>query len=161
MVPYDHQDESYRGPLLGAYLRLAHRSLLGEITRRFEEAGFGDLGMPHFAVMQALYERPTGMRGTELAAYARITKQAVKETVDYLVTQGYVTRIPDPTDRRASLVVYAERGHDFAQSSRPILRAIESEVENLLGKERLTALRQDLQTLRGAFDRSMPPRESV
>ncbi|MGI3782697.1 MAG: MarR family winged helix-turn-helix transcriptional regulator [Janthinobacterium lividum] len=47
----------------------------------------------------------------QLAAHLGITKQATGELVAYLLLQGYLTRSPDPADRRAQLLVLTEHGH--------------------------------------------------
>src|SRR5262245_23652165 len=44
-----------------------------------------------------------GTRLSTLAERANMTPQAMGELVDDLVAKGYVTREPDPTDRRAKL----------------------------------------------------------
>ncbi len=47
----------------------------------------------------------TGSRLTQLAARANMTPQAMGELVDELEELGYVVRRPDPSDRRAKLIV--------------------------------------------------------
>jgi DNA-binding MarR family transcriptional regulator len=47
-----------------------------------------------------------------MAARAQMTKQAMAELVHYLEGHGRVVRVPDPTDRRAKLVVPTDRGRE-------------------------------------------------
>ncbi|HEX3922044.1 MAG TPA: MarR family transcriptional regulator [Streptosporangiaceae bacterium] len=51
-----------------------------------------------------------------LAADLHITPRAVTALVDGLVDTGFVTREPHPSDRRATLVTFTERGHTTAQA---------------------------------------------
>src|SRR4051812_36208093 len=57
----------------------------------------------HSAVFAQI--KAEGSRLTELARGANMTPQAMGEIVDELEDLGYVVRRPDPTDRRAKLVV--------------------------------------------------------
>ena len=69
-----------------------------ELARR----GFADLRPALLAVGQ--HVGADGTRITELAARAWLSKATVVHAVDELERLGYVTREPDPTDRRAKLV---------------------------------------------------------
>ena len=56
----------------------------------------------HSAVFAQI--EPGGSRLTKLAAGANITPQSMGVIVDELEELGYVTREPDPSDRRAKLI---------------------------------------------------------
>ena len=62
------------GPLLGALLRLAHQRIAAALDDGFAAAGYPPL---HGAATQPLWDHPEGMRLTELAALAGVTKQAM------------------------------------------------------------------------------------
>src|SRR6266568_6602177 len=96
-----------RVPLLGL-LDAAAESVLVEFRRDLEEAGYADIRPTHGCVFR--FVRDDGMRLTELARLAAMTKQSVGELVDDLVELGYVERIPDPEDRRAKLICLTDRG---------------------------------------------------
>src|SRR5215470_3312633 len=51
-----------------------------------------------------------------LAADLRVTPRTITALVDGLVATGFVTREPHPSDRRAILVTFTERGHTTAQA---------------------------------------------
>src|SRR5215467_5251516 len=51
-----------------------------------------------------------------LAADLHVTPRTITALVDGLVETGFVTREPHPTDRRATLVTFTERGHTTAQA---------------------------------------------
>ena len=51
-----------------------------------------------------------------LAADMHVTPRTVTALVDALVDTGFVTREPHPSDRRATLVTFTERGHATARA---------------------------------------------
>ena len=51
-----------------------------------------------------------------LAADLHVTPRTITALVDGLVATGFVTREPHPSDRRATLVTFTERGHTTAQA---------------------------------------------
>jgi DNA-binding MarR family transcriptional regulator len=51
-----------------------------------------------------------------LAADLHVTPRTVTALVDALVDTGFVTREPHPSDRRATLVTFTERGHATARA---------------------------------------------
>src|SRR5215471_10026019 len=51
-----------------------------------------------------------------LAADLHVTPRTITALVDGLVATGFVTREPHPSDRRATLVTFTERGHASAQA---------------------------------------------
>lgn len=93
-----------------------------------------------------------GIRVTELAEQARITKQSASALVELLEKAGYVERVPDQRDARARLVVIAERGREVQRLARREERAIEREWTRHLGEERMSALRDALEALREVAD---------
>ena len=85
----------------------------------------------HSAVFAQI--RPEGNRLTELAKGANMTPQAMGELVDELEQLGYVTRMPDPTDRRAKLITLTNRGEACIQAGISTIQGIESRIDAALG----------------------------
>lgn len=92
------------GQLLLLAARLFHEAGIAEVQAH----GHPGLRAAHFSL--APHFELTGSRITDVASRAGVTKQAVGQLVDELESLGYVTRVPDPTDARARLVVFTERG---------------------------------------------------
>ncbi|MDQ6522776.1 MarR family transcriptional regulator [Nocardioides sp. LHD-245] len=140
-------------------MRDPHPALLMFIGARYVEqrvadavvaAGYTDLTPAMARVAARLSE--DGIRVTELAEQARVTKQSASVLVDQLERAAYVERVPDPTDARARLVVLAPRGREVQQVARRVERAIEREWSRHLGAERLAALKEALRDLREITD---------
>ena len=72
------------------------------------EAGVDDLTIAQSRLLQRL--APTGMRLTDLAEQARITKQTASALVGQLEKAGHVVRKADPSDARARLVTLSSKG---------------------------------------------------
>jgi DNA-binding MarR family transcriptional regulator len=138
---------SDRGPLLGALLRLAHQSLIRRVLDSLSEKGYDDVQASHFAPMQALWDHPEGLRVTELAAKAKITKQSMGELVEQLVRRGYLARISDPDDGRAWRVRITPLGRRASQLARKIVRDVETDWSRRIGAKRIEDMRESLTML--------------
>ena len=110
-------------------------------------AGFEDIRGAHLPVFQSLASNPTGMRSTDLAAYARITKQSMGSLVDHLQTCGYVERATDTTDQRAKVVRLTERGWEASRFIRSAVRNVEDEWGRRIGVARMEELQAVLKEL--------------
>lgn len=140
------KDDDDKGPLLGGLLRMAHQAVVAHIAAGFEAAGLP----PHQpAVTQQLWDRPDGMRLTELAAGAGMTKQSMGELVDQMEASGYVERVQDPTDRRARLVRLTPRGREMARLARQRVREIKEHWGQRVGPEAIQSLEATLRLIVG------------
>jgi DNA-binding MarR family transcriptional regulator len=90
-----------------------------------------------------------GTRLTDLATRANMTPQAMGELVDDLEGLGYVRRVPDPSDRRAKLIVPTEIGYGCLQAAFDTIGGIERRLEDLIGPRRLAELRKILSRIVG------------
>jgi DNA-binding MarR family transcriptional regulator len=126
--------------LLGqAYSRLGHRIVDGVIAAGFQQRPAHSGVFAHIDL--------AGTRLTELAARANMTPQAMGELVDDLERLGYVERQPDPTDRRAKLIVLTNRGRACMRAAFETISGIESNLEALLGSQGLVRLRDALRRI--------------
>ncbi len=90
-----------------AVLRLAAQ-LVDGIQHGVAQAGFDDVRPVHGFAFARLSAAPATT--AQLAEHLGITKQATSELVQHLVDRGYLTRVPDPSDGRARLLVLTDRG---------------------------------------------------
>jgi DNA-binding MarR family transcriptional regulator len=122
-----------------------------ELYRRLAQAGYRDLRSRHGVVLAYLDEQ--GSRATELAALSGRHKQLVGRTVDELEALGYVTRSPDPSDRRAKLVVPTPRGRAVMRLSDQIMTDIGARGAAAVGVDAYGQFRGTLQQLIEEFRR--------
>jgi DNA-binding MarR family transcriptional regulator len=99
----------------------------------------------HSAVFAQI--NPEGSRLTELARGANMTPQAMGGLVDELEALGYVERRPDPTDRRAKLIVLTDRGRACVAAGIATIDGIEDRITATLGERGHRQLRTLLRKL--------------
>jgi DNA-binding MarR family transcriptional regulator len=112
----------------------------------------------HTAVFQYLDD--TGTTVSLLAQRAQMIKQAMAEFVIYLETHGYLTRTADRTDRRAKLVRPGARGREVLAIAQSLVPDIEQRVTWALSPDRVSALREDLETIRRSATDALRPRST-
>lgn len=135
-MPYPDEDT----PVL-LLITLVERHLAEGLQAHLVAAGFDDHRVVHHNVMaHVTFE---GIRLTELAEKAGITKQAMSELVIDLEQLGYLMRTADPHDRRAKLISFTAKGH---AAVREAMRAF-AEMESTLGERSLRSLRRSLLTI--------------
>jgi DNA-binding MarR family transcriptional regulator len=134
-----------RGPDLGMLTGQLMRAIQEELFHTLAEQGHPDVSPRHGTVLAFL--DPGGTRATDLSAWSGQHKQIVGTITDELARLGYVTRQPDPADRRAKLIVPTDRALDEVAKARAILAAIEDRYEQALGADRYTAFKDTLQQI--------------
>jgi len=93
-------------------------------------------GFPQKPAHSAVFAQiaPEGSRLTDLARGANMSPQAMGELVDELEQLDYVVRHPDPTDRRAKLIVLTPKGRDCIAAGIATIDGIEQRLTELLGE---------------------------
>ena len=130
-------------------MREAFVALNGVVLARLAERGHPEVRAAHSAVFQYLDD--TGTTVSLMAERAQMTKQAMAELVHHLEAHGYVSRVPDPADRRAKLVLATERGREVLAIARALVPEIEERVGAVVGAERVPSLVADLDAIRAAL----------
>jgi DNA-binding MarR family transcriptional regulator len=136
--------KSARIPLTGL-LDVALEAMLAEFRVELGTGEFGDIRPTHGCVFRFVKE--DGMRLTDLAKLASITKQSAGEIVDDLAARGYVKRIPDPNDRRAKLICLTERGEEAQAHGFGLFAAVEKRWMERYGREKIEQLRATLEEI--------------
>ena len=85
-----------------------------------------------------------GIRISELAERAGMTKQAMGEIAAGLESSGLLATAPDPADRRAKLVRLTRRGQDVVSAANTAIRRKEAQWRERLGEHRWDEFRQIL-----------------
>lgn len=137
-----------RGPQLGSLLRLASQAMIERLSAWIADSKFEGIQPAHSAAIQPLWDMPDGSRITALARAARITKQSMSALVTELETAGYLERVDDPDDARASRVRLTAQGRAYGRAVRAFSRSIEAEWAERIGADRIAELRATLELLR-------------
>ena len=142
----DRLAESERRELAGAHLaRLLLQALRRvEIAsiRKLQERGHREVRTGHIPVFGNVASG--GMRITDLAANAGMTRQMMGRLVRELEELDYVDSQSDPTDQRAVIVTLTERGARFLADAPAAIADVERDYADLLGADELRQLREAL-----------------
>lgn len=136
-VPHPEQ----HAPLL-RLLGLAARQMASDLNDKLVAAGVTghrdswNNVMPHIP--------PSGIRLTDLAARAGMTKQAMAELVAEIEHRGYLQRATDPADRRAKIIKFTDQGWATVNLALHALGQLEAEITGRLGEPAVSQLRSTL-----------------
>jgi DNA-binding MarR family transcriptional regulator len=136
------------------YLRTAHR------IRRRSAPSYDQFGLTE-AQARALrvisrYERP---RMADLAQALEVVPRSITSMVDTLEAAGFVARQNDPTDRRATIVVLTDAGHDVLSRVGRMRAEAAEQLFGKLGNAEQSELRRILEIL-DAGEEPLPPRRA-
>jgi DNA-binding MarR family transcriptional regulator len=144
------------GPTMGdlnlaQLLRVPFQALVTNLHDRLATMGYADIRPAHTIIFELVDNE--GIRLSDLAERAQLTKQLINYLVGAVEERGYVERIPDPTDGRAKLVRLTARGRQAAEVGGAIIESIEREWAGSLGSEEMRHLRLLLEHLVGVVQR--------
>jgi DNA-binding MarR family transcriptional regulator len=133
----------------------AARGSYGHVVRAaFAEAGFDDIPRNGAYVLARTYDGSAPL--ADLTRELGISKQAVSQLIDIMVTRGYMQRTVDPEDRRRMLVTLTPRGDDAARVSWEAANSVDAELASRLSPEGVAALRAGLIALAEMAVRASP-----
>ncbi|HEX8345333.1 MAG TPA: MarR family transcriptional regulator [Actinoplanes sp.] len=135
---------------IGLLCFIVQRAMEDRVLADLAATGFDDITVAQARVLARVSSK--GTRLTDLAEQARITKQTVTFMVDQLERAGYVRRVPDPTDARARLVTFADRGLAAQEVARQTEAVVQQEWTRHLGHRTTARLHQILTQLREITD---------
>ncbi len=107
-----------------------------------ERNGYGDVTAAMSRLCAHLAGRPMGL--SELARRLAVSRQAVHKLASEAASLGYVEFIDSEKDGRIKLLRFTQKGWDMAESAERELLAIETELAQQIGADRLELLREIL-----------------
>jgi DNA-binding MarR family transcriptional regulator len=119
-------------------MRAIEQRVHREMLQALSAAGYREVRVPHIVFLAHM--TPGGRRLKEFSELMQVTKAAVTQLVDHLERHGLVERVPDPTDRRATLVRATPSADLGFAVARDRLAHIEQQWERSLGREQLQTL---------------------
>jgi len=141
-------------PYTQSLLLYAYQGSARALVETLRARGHPAIRPKHGAVFANIDKQ--GTRPSVLAERAGIGKAAMGELIDELQRLGYVQRRPDPSDRRAKLVVPANAAVDVTNIVHEFNINVEAAYRERLGEEAYQALRAALQAI--APQNEMQPR---
>ena len=145
---------------LARLFAMAYRMLVDDLHERLAARGWVGVRPAFGFVLLALRAGPAALR--DLPGVLGTSKQAVSKLVDAMVAGDLVERAADPADSRAKRVQLSTRGRALLADVEEIWAELERGWGEVLGEERLGALREDLTSvLRGAHGGVLPDVRTV
>ena len=128
---------------LGYLLAKASQRWNEVLYEGFVREGFAEVRPSYGSVLIPLFEED-GLRMSEIARRARLSKQTMTTLVRLCERDGLVARRPDPRDGRAARVHLTRRAGTFRPAAERVLAEIEAAVRDVLGERRTASLRDSL-----------------
>lgn len=141
------KNDDLRETNTGRLLLRAMRAFNERSMTAVRELGHSQLTFAHAAVLPHI--REDGSRLTDIAEHAGLRKQSAAQLVAELEEAGYVTREPDPTDKRAVLIRFTAQGQTFLEHAADAKREIETWLEEQYGPQDYARLRELLSRFPG------------
>ena len=122
------------------------------VLDEFKTRGFGVQKENHLLLLVNLDLE--GNRISEVAERSGLSRQTVGPLIREMTKRGIVALKPDPTDGRAKLVVFTEKGIEQFLGSVSIIRSITHRYTEIAGQHRMTQLQSTLKVLLDEFEKN-------
>lgn len=109
---------------LGYLVNRTARLMAQELAERLRPAG---VAIGQWAVLMFLWARD-GMSQAEISRLVAIEPPTLVRTIDRMVRDGLVTRVPDPDDGRLSRIHLTEQGRSLRDPLIPLAMAVNDEI---------------------------------
>jgi DNA-binding MarR family transcriptional regulator len=136
--------ESLATPTL---MRAARGVYAGSIRAQLHSIGIDDLPRNGAFILAGI--DGDGVPRGDLPAELGVSKQAVSQLIDTLVSRGYVERSPDPGDRRRINLGLTERGEEATAATYRGVEAVDVQLEQRVASGQVQAMRSVLIALAG------------
>jgi DNA-binding MarR family transcriptional regulator len=135
-------DTMYQQLGVPGLLRLARRAYGNAVRAALADSGFDDMPRNGAYLLARVYDGRYAV--ADLTRGLGISKQAVSQLVDTMVTRGYVERRPDADDRRRMQLTLTPRGDAAATVSWQAATRTDDELQRRLSADGVAALRHGL-----------------
>lgn len=141
---------AHDAPTTPTLMFIAHRAAESQVMATLAADGADNITLAQSRLLQRL--DPNGIRITDLADRASVTKQTAGALVDQLERSGYVRRVRDPADARARLVILSKKGQKVCHAAAAEVTEVERQWRKHLGARRYREMRAALVALREITD---------
>ncbi len=126
-------------------LRLAWLLHRDRMYEQLAAAGYPDVTPAQFALLR--YPGVDGMRPSEAAELAGVSKQTVNDLLGELERGGYLERKPHPDDGRGRIVRLTSRGNRLQRTAVRVGHEVEAAWAAEIGSQRIATLKQTLEQM--------------
>jgi PAS domain S-box-containing protein len=140
--------EKQRKQSVARQIFLSSRALKKLLLEKTRFDGF-QLNMAHASILPAI--ELTGSRLTDIARRAGMSKQALSPYIHELESAGMLTRVEDPQDKRANLLLFTAKGKSLLQKMHESLAEAEQAALAALGTQGYGAIRDGLEHITEAL----------
>jgi DNA-binding MarR family transcriptional regulator len=137
--------DGVEGPAIGGLLRMVWQIHRDRMYERVVAAGYPDVTRAQFALLR--FPGVDGMRPSEAAELAGLSKQSVNDLLGELERAGYLTREPHPTDGRGRIVRLSAQGQRLQRTAHQISRDLEADWDAQIGEKRIKLLKRTLEDM--------------
>lgn len=130
-------------------MRAVSRAYVAALVQALQKKGYDGLTPASISLLARLPDE--GIQTVVLAHQTGRSKQATGKIVTELEVNGYVERVPDPTDRRGRLVRPTEQGRAALSNGVNIKESLSEQAVKALGPDALERLYSDLACLEAVF----------
>ena len=141
-MPKARKDIDLETPAIGGLLRMVWQLHRDRMYERLVAAGYQDVSRAQFALLR--YPGVDGMRPSEAAELAGLSKQTINDLLGELEQSGYLERKPHPADGRGRIIRLTPRGKRLQATTHQISRKLEADWAAQIGVERISSLKQTL-----------------
>jgi DNA-binding MarR family transcriptional regulator len=126
-------------------MRTARGAYARSIRAQLHSIGIDDLPRNGAFILAGI--DTTGGPRQDLPSDLGVTKQAVSQVIDTLVSRGYLERSPDPADRRRITLELTERGQQVVHAVLRGVEAVDRQLQERVSPEQVEAMRSALLAL--------------
>lgn len=128
-------------------MRAARGAYATAIRAQLHSIGIDDLPRNGAFILAGI--DTTGGPRQDLPSDLGVTKQAVSQVIDTLVNRGYLSRSPDPGDRRRITLELTERGQEVVSAVLRGVQAVDLQLHERVSAGQIDAMRSALLALAG------------
>lgn len=139
-------DESHLVDHIGAEIWQAFRAYEKAMFSNIDRMGFEDISVADSAILVLI--GPSGTRLVDIARQRQVSKQSAHEQVQSLIRRGYLTVIPDPSDKRAKIIKHSDKGLILVKALGEIKRQLNDQVAEQVGEKGMRTLKRLLKVVR-------------
>ena len=134
-----------RSPYVGAMMRVVWQWVRDQMYAGVVAAGYDDLNAAHVGLWR--YPGLDGLRPSQLADRAGITKQSVNDLLGHLEGHGYLVRVTDSGDGRARVIRLTSKGRRLERTIYAEAGAAQRQIAEILGPRRFAQMHSSLELL--------------